>query len=290
MINKKKTEIQQKPIVLLEKVYKIYKRGEIDVVAIKNVQCKIYPGEISLIMGPSGSGKSTLLNLIGGIDIASSGQIICDEIHLENMDVKDVERFRENNVGFVFQFNNLIPQLTAFENIQIAQKFKNPKLIKEHLSEFGLYSRRNHYPSELSGGEQQKIAILIALASDPKIILLDEPTGELDVASKIQIGDFLRNMVNLHPDKCFIIVTHDHNLISTADKLFLLDDGKILEKSLENYRSPKRTEETEQCKSDNLDKRQISEKINQIKSKIKELGEDIKYFEKFVGNNPQNTS
>ena len=274
---------QKEPIIVLNNVYKIYKRGEIDVVALKNISCSFYPGEISLIMGPSGSGKSTLLNLIAGIDKLNSGQIISNGTNIENLEIKELDQYREENIGFVFQFNNLIPQLTALENIEIAMKVRNEKESISLLSKFQLESRKHHYPSELSGGEQQKIAILIALASDPTILILDEPTGELDALSKEKIGIFLQDLIKIHPDKSFIIVTHDSNLVKIADKLFILEDGVIEQASTKFSNDSKdSSKQSDLNYKEILNKQQALKKINHLRNKIKEFEDEVNTIESII--------
>ncbi|MHA1338897.1 MAG: ABC transporter ATP-binding protein [Promethearchaeota archaeon] len=224
------------PRIIIDKVIKIYKRGKIEVVALRSLSCKFYAGEITVIMGPSGCGKTTLLNLIGGLDKPDSGRIIVDDVDITKLSDKEIERYRKEKIGYVFQFMNLIPELNAEENVGLSLMLANTPLKKRKqivnslLSLVGLQDRAHHKPDELSGGEQQRIAIAAALANNPEIILCDEPTGELDSKSKFSIMSLFHDIRNKYPEKLIIIVTHDMDLKRIADRLYFIRDGAISHK------------------------------------------------------------
>lgn len=221
------------PRVHVEDVIKIYRRGKIEVVALRSLNCGFYSGEISVVMGPSGCGKTSLLNLIGGLDRPNSGAIIIDDENICKLDDRDLEAYRRQKIGYVFQFMNLIPEMTAAENIEMplllskVPKKERRERVQDLLKLVGLLDRANHKPDELSGGEQQRIAIAAALSNKPEILLCDEPTGELDTASKMNVLDILRNVIEKYPNKVVIVVTHDLELKRIADRLFYIKDGQI---------------------------------------------------------------
>lgn len=213
--------------------YKIYKRGEIEVVALGGLKCNFNKGEITVIMGPSGCGKTTLLNMIGGLDQLNSGQIIVGGVNIAKLSKKELEKYRRDRIGFVFQFSSLIPELTAEENIQLPLilttgiNAEKKEYISELLEVVGLTDRKTHRPDELSGGEQQRVGVAAALANKPDIILCDEPTGELDSITKLKIMDLLRKIIETYPEKTMIIVTHDPELRVIADRMYYIRDGNI---------------------------------------------------------------
>ncbi|MHA1110424.1 MAG: ABC transporter ATP-binding protein [Promethearchaeota archaeon] len=221
------------PGIIIDDLFKIYKRGKIEVVALRGLSCEFRRGDLSVIMGPSGCGKTTLLNLIGGLDIPSSGKIIFERENVSAKTEKELESYRKTKVGYVFQFMNLIPELSATENIGLPLLLTNiPKKerdqrVTELLNVVGLKNREKHNPDELSGGEQQRVAIAAALAHNPDILLCDEPTGELDTESKYRIMDVLKNVLKQYPQKIILIVTHDSDLRKIADKLYFIKDGEI---------------------------------------------------------------
>ncbi|HUV52654.1 MAG TPA: ABC transporter ATP-binding protein [Dehalococcoidia bacterium] len=203
--------------------------GSVEVKALKNVTLSIARGEFIVILGPSGSGKTTLLNLIGGIDSPSSGEILVDGIDISTLDDKSLTDYRRKNIGFVFQFFNLIPTLTARENVEFAAELvKKPRDTMEMLKMVGLKERADHYPSELSGGEQQRLAIARALVKDPPILLCDEPTGELDFETGKHILNKLR-MINKEDHKTVLLVTHNTAIGDIADRVLRLRSGEIVE-------------------------------------------------------------
>jgi putative ABC transport system ATP-binding protein len=210
-------------------VSKYYPMGAFKVDALKDVSLKINRGDFLVVLGPSGSGKTTLLNLIGGIDSASSGRIMVDSIEITSLDERGLNRYRRNNVGFIFQFFNLIPTLTATENIELAAELVDkPRGVREVLDDVGLGERASHFPSELSGGEQQRVAIARALAKDPPILLCDEPTGDLDFETGKHILSVVRD-INRQSDKTVIIVTHNTAIGEIADKVLRLRSGQVVE-------------------------------------------------------------
>jgi putative ABC transport system ATP-binding protein len=216
-------------ILQLEDVSRVYWVGAGEVKALKGVTLSVARGEFIVILGPSGSGKTTLLNLIGGMDSPSSGRIIVDGVDISAMDDKGLTDYRRRNIGFVFQFFNLIPTLTARENVELAAELvKDPRDTMEMLEMVGLRERADHYPSELSGGEQQRLAIARALVKDPPILLCDEPTGELDFETGKHILSKLRT-INKEDHKTVLLVTHNTAIGDMADRVLRLRSGEIVE-------------------------------------------------------------
>ncbi len=213
----------------IDDVSKSYPMGAFNVDALKDVNLKINRGELLVVLGPSGSGKTTLLNLVGGIDSASSGRITVDGTNITSLDERGLTRYRRDNIGFIFQFFNLIPTLTAAENVELAAEMvDNPRGIDEVLADVGLGERSGHFPSELSGGEQQRVAIARALVKDPPILLCDEPTGDLDFETGKHILSVIRN-INRQSEKTVIIVTHNTAIGEIADKVLRLRSGEVSE-------------------------------------------------------------
>jgi len=218
-------------IIKLKNVCRNYKLGNSVVKAVRNVDLKINKGDFVAVVGPSGSGKSTLMNLIGALDLATKGDIFLDNKNIEHLTESDLAQIRGRKIGFVFQSFNLIPTLTALENVTLPMFFQNiPKKEREEkarelLSELGLKERENHLPSELSGGERQRIAIARALANDPDVILADEPTGNLDSKSGEKVLDILKGLNK--KGKTIIIVTHDLHMAKKAKRIVRIKDGKI---------------------------------------------------------------
>jgi putative ABC transport system ATP-binding protein len=203
--------------------------GLVEVKALTGVTLDIMRGEFIVILGPSGSGKTTLLNLVGGIDSPSSGKITVDGIEISALDEKGLTDYRRNHIGFVFQFFNLIPTLTARENVEFAAELvKEPRDPLEVLEVVGLKERADHYPSELSGGEQQRVAIARALAKDPPILLCDEPTGELDFETGKHILSAMR-MINELSRKTILLVTHNTAIANMAHRVTRLRSGEVVE-------------------------------------------------------------
>jgi putative ABC transport system ATP-binding protein len=216
-------------ILQLSNVSRTYWMGSVEVKALKNVTLSVGRGEFIVILGPSGSGKTTLLNLIGGMDSPSSGEILVDGIDISALDDKGLTDYRRRNIGFVFQFFNLIPTLTARENVEFAAELvKDPRDTMEMLEMVGLRERAGHYPSELSGGEQQRLAIARALVKDPPILLCDEPTGELDFETGKHILSKLRT-INKEDRKTVLLVTHNTAIGDIAHRVLRLRSGEIVE-------------------------------------------------------------
>lgn len=213
----------------LRHCYKKYKSGDIEIIANNDINFSIEKGELVVILGASGAGKSTLLNVLGGMDTNDSGQVIIDGKDISKYNRKKLIGYRRNDVGFVFQFYNLIQNLTAKENVEIASDIvKDAENAVEVLEKVGLKNRLNNFPSQLSGGEQQRVAIARAVAKNPKILLCDEPTGALDYNTGKQILQILQDMSKLE-GKTVIIVTHNSSIAPIADKVIHMQDAKVKE-------------------------------------------------------------
>jgi putative ABC transport system ATP-binding protein len=221
-------------IIELKNVWKTYQMEDVEVQALRGVDLKIKKEEFTAIMGPSGSGKSTLLQMIGILDRPTSGKIFLDGVDISKLNDSELARLRGEKIGFVFQFFNLYPTLTARENIElpmlILERDKNERKIKASklLKTVGLENRAEHLPSQLSGGERQRIAIARALANDPPLILADEPTGNLDTKAGYEIMEFL-NKLQENEKVTVVMVTHEPDIAKYAERTIHLKDGKILE-------------------------------------------------------------
>ena len=211
-------------------VCKEYKMGEIIIKALDNTNFEIEKGELVVIVGPSGAGKTTTLNILGGMDNATSGKVIVDGKDITNLNNKKLIQYRREDIGFVFQFFNLIPVLTAEENIEMPVLLDNGKIDKNYMNELlkllGLEERRNHHPSELSGGQQQRVSIGRALANKPSIILADEPTGNLDSKNSKEVLELLKYCAKKY-NQTLILITHDINIAKSADRVITIEDGQI---------------------------------------------------------------
>ncbi len=206
---------------------KKYKMGETEIIANNEISFDIDEGELVVILGPSGAGKSTLLNMLGGMDTPTSGSIIIDGEDITDYSEKKLTRFRRDAVGFVFQFYNLIPNLTALENVEIAtQVDPNSGDPKKAIIAVGLEDRMNNFPSQLSGGEQQRVAIARALAKEPKLMLCDEPTGALDYKTGKQILKLLQDTCRI-TGHTVIIITHNQAISGIADKVIEINDARV---------------------------------------------------------------
>ncbi|HHY13044.1 MAG TPA: ABC transporter ATP-binding protein [Thermoanaerobacterales bacterium] len=215
------------PLIIAKNIKKKYQMGEVIVHALRGVDFTLYDGELVVVLGPSGSGKSTLLNIIGGMDKASSGELYFGEIKLHKATDKELTYYRRNEVGFIFQFYNLMPNLTARENIELSvQIARDPLDVDELLEQVGLANRKEHFPSQLSGGEQQRIAIARALAKNPQMLLCDEPTGALDLEAGIQILKMLQDFCRSF-NKTVVIITHNTAIGQMADRIVFLRDGTV---------------------------------------------------------------
>ncbi len=218
--------MSEKAIVVASNVSKVYKSGVGEVRAVDNLSFEVNEGEFVVILGPSGAGKTTLLNLMGGMDGVTSGELVIDGENLTGMSARELTRYRRTKVGFVFQFYNLMPNLTAIENIELAVELcpeaKRPEDVMERV---GLRERMNNFPAQLSGGEQQRVSIARAVAKNPRLLLCDEPTGALDYETGKRILQLLQDMCR-EENKTVIIVTHNAALKDMADKVVYIKNGK----------------------------------------------------------------
>ncbi|MDR0831886.1 MAG: ABC transporter ATP-binding protein [Bacillales bacterium] len=216
--------------VLIEfrKVRRTFKVGSTNINACNNLSFVINDGEFCLILGPSGSGKTTILNILGGMDSPDDGAVIVNEIDISHFSQKELTNYRRNDIGFVFQFYNLMPNLTALENVELASEVNTNKSLNpsDTLDKVGLKERKNNFPSQLSGGEQQRVAIARAIAKNPDILLCDEPTGALDFESGISVLKLLKDTCKTY-HKTLIIVTHNQALKQIADHVITLHNGSV---------------------------------------------------------------
>jgi putative ABC transport system ATP-binding protein len=210
-------------------VTKVYDTGEVKVYALAGVDLELFAGEFTVLLGPSGSGKSTLLNILGGLDHATDGRVWFCDLELTSLADRDLTRYRRDHVGFVFQFYNLVPSLTARENVQLVTDVApNPMPPSEALELVGLGHRMDHFPAEMSGGEQQRVAIARAIAKRPEILLCDEPTGALDSKTGIQVLEALRD-INERFGTTTVVITHNAEIQRMAHRVIQFQDGKISE-------------------------------------------------------------
>lgn len=208
---------------------KIYQMGETQIFANRDINFEIEKGKITVILGPSGAGKSTVLNMLGGMDSPSSGQILIDGVDVAKFNDRQLTLYRRNDVGFIFQFYNLIPNLTTLENVELATSLVKDSLDpKEVLEQVGLSERMSNFPSQLSGGEQQRLAIARALAKNPKLLLCDEPTGALDYTTGKQVLQLLSEASRKF-NKTVIIITHNSEIAKMADRVIHINDSKVHE-------------------------------------------------------------
>ena len=214
-------------LVKAEHISKDYQLGEVTVHALKDVSFEIYEKELIVVLGPSGSGKSTTLNILGGIETATTGNVYYAGIPLDWRDPAVLTAYRRDHIGFIFQFYNLLPGLTALENIALsAELSKIPMDPSRLIEEVGLADRRDHFPNRLSGGEQQRIAIARALCKNPDLLLCDEPTGALDSATGIQVLKLIEQFCREY-EKTVILITHNQDIAKIADRVFHFRDGRI---------------------------------------------------------------
>ncbi len=217
--------------ILMEvrQVSKIYTMGQVEVKAVKNINLDLYKGEFVVILGPSGSGKSTLLNVIGGMDTPTQGKVFMEGEEITRYDDKMLTIYRRDKIGFVFQFYNLMANLTARENVELATEIcKNPLNIDEVLEAVGLGERKDHFPSQMSGGEQQRVAIARAVAKNPALLLCDEPTGALDFETGIRMLSLLRE-VNKKYNMTLVVITHNTPIGKMADRVIRMRSGELVE-------------------------------------------------------------
>jgi putative ABC transport system ATP-binding protein len=210
-----------------EGLTKIYRMGEVEVQALAGVDLELYRGEFVVLLGPSGSGKSTLLNILGGLDAPTAGKVICGESDLVQATDRELTQFRRHMVGFVFQFYNLIPSLTARENVQIVTEIaRDPMPAEKALELVGLGDRMDHFPAQLSGGQQQRVAIARAIAKQPAVLLCDEPTGALDSTTGIVVLEVLER-INRELGTTTVVITHNADIARMADRVIHLSNGRI---------------------------------------------------------------
>ena len=220
-------------VIKTKNISKVYKQADIEIRALDNVSTNFKQGEFTAIVGPSGSGKTTFLNSIGGLDSPTKGQVFIDNKDITKLNSNELIDFRLKNIGFVFQSYNLIPVLTAKENVEFIMlmqgdlKLIRDKRSKELLEAVGLNEHLNRRPNQLSGGQQQRVAVARALASKPKFVLADEPTANLDSSSTANLLDIMHNL-NIEENMTFIFSTHDQRVIDRATRIITLEDGKIL--------------------------------------------------------------
>ncbi len=224
-------------------VKKSYQMGEVEVKALREATFDIEDGEFVVILGPSGSGKSTLLNIIGGMDTPSTGEVVFFGENISTYNEKALTMYRRHQVGFVFQFYNLMASLTARENVELATEIcDDPLDIDRILSDVGLDDRKDHFPSQMSGGEQQRVAIARAVAKNPKVLLCDEPTGALDFETGVSIL-LLLSRINKEYHKTVVVITHNASIAGMADRVITMRSGKIRSNTMnETPVSPERIE------------------------------------------------
>ncbi len=206
---------------------KVYRMGEVEVAALRGIDLDLHRGEFVVLLGPSGSGKSTLLNILGGLDTPTAGDVWYEGHHLTGAGDDELTRFRREHVGFVFQFYNLIPSLTARENVAIVTEIAdNPMPPQDALRMVGLDDRLDHFPAQLSGGQQQRVAIARAIAKRPSVLLCDEPTGALDSATGVRVLEALET-INSNLGTLTVVITHNADIARMADRVLHLGDGRI---------------------------------------------------------------
>ena len=223
---------EQRTVVRTQGVKKLYQMGTIEVHALRGVDIEIYTGEYMSIMGPSGSGKSTLFNMVGGLDKPSEGKVYIDEVDVAQLDAYELAWLRCRKIGYIFQSFNLIPVMTALENVTLPMVFAGLSSDDSRdkgmdlLEKVGLKDRHSHKPFELSGGQQQRVAVARALANDPAVVLADEPTGNLDLRTGTEIIELLKSM-NEGSGVTVISATHDHKMLSVSDRVVWIKDGQV---------------------------------------------------------------
>lgn len=227
----------REPVFRARGLTKVYRMGEVEVHALRGVDLALDRGEFVVLLGPSGSGKSTLLNILGGLDVPSGGEVWYRDHRLHGADERELTRFRREHVGFVFQFYNLIPSLTARENVALITEIaEDPMPPEEALRRVGLEKRLDHFPAQLSGGEQQRVAIARAIAKRPDVLLCDEPTGALDAATGVRVLDALET-VNRELGTTTLVITHNADIARLAHRVLQLGDGRIVKETLNTTRA-----------------------------------------------------
>lgn len=228
----------EKDFVKLKNVTKIYQMGEVQIRAVDGIDFSIDKGEFVVVVGPSGAGKTTVLNILGGMDKASGGEVLVDGKDIAGYSQKQLTGYRRNDIGFVFQFYNLVPNLTALENVELAlQISRNPLDAKTVMQEVGLGDRLNNFPAQLSGGEQQRVSIARALAKNPKLLLCDEPTGALDYRTGKQVLGLLQDTCR-KTGRTVIVITHNTALTGMADRIIQVRSGRIVSNQVNEHPVP----------------------------------------------------
>lgn len=228
------------PLLRIEDLTKVYRMGEVEVHALRGVSLSVEQGQYLVLLGQSGSGKSTLLNIIGGLDTPTSGRFYYRGREMTHAVERELTAFRRHSVGFVFQFYNLIPSLTARENVELVTEISDQPLEPEEaLALVGLESRLDHFPAQLSGGEQQRVAIARAIAKRPDVMLCDEPTGALDIATGVLVLEALER-VNRELGTTLIVITHNTAIAETADRVVIMADGCVAQQRVNEQRRSSR--------------------------------------------------
>jgi putative ABC transport system ATP-binding protein len=218
---------QPVPVFAARALTKVYDMGEVSVQALRGIDFDLFPGELVVLLGPSGSGKSTLLNILGGLDVPTSGEVVYQNRNLTTAGEAALTEYRRTHVGFVFQFYNLIPSLTARENVALVTEIvQRPMTPEEALALVGLDHRLDHFPAQLSGGEQQRVAIARAIAKRPDVLLCDEPTGALDITTGVVVLEAL-DRVNRELGTATVVITHNAAIAGMADRVVRLADGRV---------------------------------------------------------------
>jgi len=228
------------PAFVAQQVTKVYRMGEVEVHALRGVDLELWPAEFVVLLGPSGSGKSTLLNILGGLDVPTSGAVWYRDHELTAADESELTRYRREHVGFVFQFYNLIPSLTAVENVALVTDISTAPMDPAAALELvELGARRDHFPAQLSGGEQQRVAIARAIAKQPDVLLCDEPTGALDISTGVLVLEAIAR-VNRELGTTVAVITHNVAIAAMADRVLRLADGRIVAEERNAHRAPAR--------------------------------------------------
>ena len=231
----------QEAYVKLEQVTKVYHVGEVDIHAVDGIDFEVQKGEFVVIVGPSGAGKTTVLNILGGMDTASTGRVLVDGKDIAKYSPRKLTGYRRDDIGFVFQFYNLIPNLTALENVELAlQICKNPMDAQEVMEDVGLGERLDNFPAQLSGGEQQRVSIARALAKNPKLLLCDEPTGALDYNTGKAILKLLQDTCR-EKGMTVILITHNSAIAPMADRVIKIKNGMVSEMIVNEHPVPVET-------------------------------------------------
>lgn len=235
LLSKVLGEYNMEEFVKLQDITKIYKMGEVEIRAADRINFSIQKGEFVVIVGPSGAGKTTVLNILGGMDTATSGKLIVDGQDVTAYNARQLTGYRREDIGFVFQFYNLVPNLTALENVELAlQICRDPLDAREVLREVGLGDRLDNFPAQLSGGEQQRVSIARALAKNPKLLLCDEPTGALDYNTGKAILKLLQNMCR-ERGMTVIVITHNQAIAPMADRLIHIKNGQVSQMEMNEH-------------------------------------------------------